>query len=120
MQRFYDLGVKPDWWKLEPGKDESYWHDIGRVIDDNDPHCQGVIVLGLDGTFDSISESFENAAKQPWVKGFAVGRTLFSQVAKDWLAGKINDSNAVESMRSNYRRLIDAWDSADAKSHHKN
>jgi 5-dehydro-2-deoxygluconokinase len=114
MQRFYDLGVKPDWWKLEPGKEDSYWTNIGRVIDDNDPHCQGVIVLGLDGTADSISESFKIAASQPWVKGFAIGRTLFSQAAKDWLAGKIDDAVAVGNMRQNYRHLINAWDAAQA------
>jgi 5-dehydro-2-deoxygluconokinase len=114
MQRFYDLGVKPDWWKLEPGKEDSYWTNIGWVIDDNDPHCQGVIVLGLDGTADSISESFKIAASQPWVKGFAIGRTLFSQAAKDWLAGKIDDAVAVGNMRQNYRHLINAWDAAQA------
>jgi len=120
MSRFYELGVKPDWWKLEPGMEEKYWLDVGRVIDDNDPFCQGIIVLGLDGTIESISESFRIAAKQPWVKGFAVGRTVFSQAARDWLAKTIDDSTAVAQMRANYRRLIDAWDAACAQDNRQN
>ena len=95
--------------------DESYWNAVGQVIDKNDPWCQGVIVLGLDGSIESISESFKVAAGQPWVKGFAVGRTLFAQPARDWLAGNINDATAVAIMRANYRNMINAWDSAQIK-----
>jgi len=112
MEHFYELGVRPDWWKLEPGMDETYWNAVGRVIDKYDPWCQGIIVLGLDGSIESISESFKVAASAPWVKGFAVGRTLFAQPARDWLAGNIDDATAVATMRSNYRSMIDAWDTA--------
>lgn len=112
MSHFYALGVKPDWWKLEPGLDSDYWNAIGQVIDENDPYCQGVIVLGLNGSIDAIGESFRVAAKQPWVKGFAVGRTIFAQTAQHWLAHEIDDSTAVTEMRANYRSIIDAWDSA--------
>jgi len=112
MQRFYDLGVKPDWWKIEPGKDENYWQNVGHVIDLNDPNCQGIIVLGLDGSIESISQSFQYATTQTWVKGFAVGRTLFSKSAQDWLAGSINDATAITQMRLQYRAMINAWDTA--------
>lgn len=115
MQRFYEIGVKPDWWKLEPGVDETYWKEVGQVIDRHDRWCQGVIVLGLDGSIESISQSFQLAAGQPWVKGFAVGRTLFAQSARDWLAGTIDDATAVATMRANYRNMIDAWDYAHSK-----
>ena len=115
MQHFYQLDVKPDWWKLEPGTDASYWNAVGQMIEKHDPWCQGVIVLGLDGSIESIGESFKVAANQPWVKGFAVGRTLFAQPAKDWLAGNIDDATAVATMRANYRNMINAWDSAQIK-----
>ncbi|MEE8387526.1 MAG: 5-dehydro-2-deoxygluconokinase [Acidiferrobacterales bacterium] len=117
MKRFYELGVKPDWWKLEPGMDEAYWQDVGRVIDDYDPYCQGIIVLGLDGSFESIGESFKLAAAQSRVKGFAIGRTLFAESARDWFAGRIDDAAAVAGMRARYRSMIDAWDAACAQVH---
>jgi len=115
MQRFYDIGIKPNWWKIEPAKNSSYWKNVGHVIDKNDPNCQGIIVLGLDGTITSISESFKYASQQPWVKGFAIGRTLFSQPAQDWLAGNIDDATAVTQMRTQYRTVINAWDTACAQ-----
>ncbi len=116
VKHFYQLKIKPDWWKLEPGMGADYWQQLGDLIDGFDPNCQGMIVLGLDGSMESIAESFKSAAAQPRVKGFAVGRTLFSQAAQDWLAGRIDDATAVATMRGNYRRLIDAWDTAKAAS----
>ncbi len=112
MKRFYTLGIKPDWWKLEPGQNQNYWQGIGAVIDTHDPYCQGVIVLGLDGSMDSISRSFSVAAKQSRVKGFAVGRTIFGEPARAWLADEIDDAEAIAQMRSHYRTIINAWDEA--------
>ena len=120
MEHFYELGVRPDWWKLEPGLDRSYWNGAGQAIDKHDPWCQGIIVLGLQGSVDSISKSFEAAASEPWVKGFAVGRTLFAQAARDWFAGTLDDVGAVAIMRANYRSMIDAWDNACAQSRPQN
>jgi 5-dehydro-2-deoxygluconokinase len=47
IQRFYDIGVRPDWWKLEPAADARAWANIERAILANDPHCRGVVLLGL-------------------------------------------------------------------------
>ena len=112
MDHFYALGIKPDWWKLEPGQDEHYWQGIVDVVERNDPFCHGIIVLGLNGSPEKISASFKVAASQPRVKGFAVGRTVFGESAKQWLADEIDDEGAVKQMRRNYRALIDAWDQA--------
>ena len=115
MQHFYKLGVKPDWWKLEPALDHAYWRQVGEVIDAHDGHCQGVIVLGLNGTIEGISEAFNVASKQPWVKGFAIGRTLFAEAAQGWLQGHLDDAQAIEHMATNYRLIIAAWDNAQAQ-----
>lgn len=115
MQHFYDLNVKPDWWKLEPGLEVGYWQTIGRVIDENDKYCQGVIVLGLNSTLELVSLAFENAASEPWVKGFAVGRTLFSEAAQGWLEGQLSDEQAIALMSKEYQSIISAWDNAQAQ-----
>ena len=115
MQYFYKLGVKPDWWKLEPALDPAYWRQVGEVIDAHDSHCQGIIVLGLNGTIEGISEAFYAASKQPWVKGFAIGRTLFAEAAQGWLQGHLDDAQAIELMATNYRLIIAAWDNAQAQ-----
>ena len=115
MQYFYKLGVKPDWWKLEPALDPAYWRQVGEVIDAHDSHCQGIIVLGLNGTIEGIGEAFYAASKQPWVKGFAIGRTLFAEAAQGWLQGHLDDVQAIELMATNYRLIIAAWDNAQAQ-----
>ena len=47
IQRFYDLGVYPDWWKLEPMTTEAAWEVTCEAINRNDPHTRGIVVLGL-------------------------------------------------------------------------
>ena len=54
------------------------------------------------------------AASFPLVRGFAVGRTVFGQVARDWMAGRIVDADAVATMADNYARLCRIWDEARA------
>ena len=114
IQRFYDLGVTPDWWKLEPFKTEAAWQAAVAAIERNDPRTRGIVVLGLDAPEHELAASFALAAQQPLVKGFAVGRTIFGKVARDWMAGNITDGEAVECMAGNYARLCAVWDKARA------
>ncbi|MCQ0987364.1 bifunctional 5-dehydro-2-deoxygluconokinase/5-dehydro-2-deoxyphosphogluconate aldolase [Jiella marina] len=115
IQRFYDLDVYPDWWKLEPFTTQAAWKNAVDTIERNDPHTRGIVVLGLDAPEAELAASFELAAKFPLVKGFAVGRTIFAQTARDWLAGKVSDTEAVETMAANFARLCAIWDAARGK-----
>jgi 5-dehydro-2-deoxygluconokinase len=109
LQRFYDLGVKPDWWKLEPAGDPEVWANIERTIAANDPHCRGVVVLGLSAPQNELIQSFGPAARCSAVKGFAVGRTIFNGAAEQWFKGEIGDAAAIDSLASNLSELVDAW-----------
>ncbi len=109
MQNFYDLGVKPDWWKLEPAADDKAWREIGACIERNDPYCRGILVLGLDAPMDDLIASFETMASHHWVKGFAIGRTVFGDAARAWLAGKIDDAAAVDRIADRFGKLVEAW-----------
>ena len=112
IERFYALGVYPDWWKLpHPGSDAA-WTAITAAIATHDPHCRGVLLLGLDAPEHELVAAFAMARRHPVCKGFAVGRTIFGPPAEDWLAGRINDQQAIRAMAAGYRRLIDAWESA--------
>jgi 5-dehydro-2-deoxygluconokinase len=80
----------------------------------HDPHCRGVVVLGLDAPEERLAESFARAARHDIVRGFAVGRTIFAEPARDWLAGRIDDTAAVTAMAERYARLCALWDAARA------
>ncbi|WP_198411764.1 bifunctional 5-dehydro-2-deoxygluconokinase/5-dehydro-2-deoxyphosphogluconate aldolase [Microvirga flavescens] len=109
LQRLYDLGIKPDWWKLEPQKDTAAWNAIGAVITTNDPLCRGIVLLGLEAPEDELEAAFAAAAAEPQVKGFAVGRTIFNDAARRWLKGEITDEAAIADMAGRFQRLVDAW-----------
>ena len=112
IQTFYDAGVYPDWWKLEPFKTEEAWANAVAAITRNDPRTRGIVVLGLDAPEEDLAASFALAAQQPLVRGFAVGRTIFGDAARNWLAGNITSGEAVVEMAERYTRLCNIWDEA--------
>jgi 5-dehydro-2-deoxygluconokinase len=117
MQELYDLGIKPDWWKLEPQADGAAWNEIGKVIDKNDPLCRGIVLLGLDAPEDELAKGFAAVADKPHVKGFAVGRTIFLEAAEAWLAGKMTDAAAIDNMAAKYASLVKLWNDARLGAH---
>lgn len=114
IRRFYEIGIYPDWWKLEPFTSDGAWTAACEAIRSHDPHCRGIVVLGLDAPEPQLADSFALAARHDLVRGFAVGRTIFAGPAQDWLAGTISDDEAVARMAANYERLCAIWDQARA------
>ncbi|MGC6454354.1 MAG: bifunctional 5-dehydro-2-deoxygluconokinase/5-dehydro-2-deoxyphosphogluconate aldolase [Candidatus Puniceispirillaceae bacterium] len=112
MRRYYELGVVPDWWKLEPVDDAGFWTAAGDVARANDPHLQGIIVLGKEVPDADLARVLALARSEPLVRGFAIGRTIFSDSAKQWFAGGITDEVARDMMAAAFERLIAAWDRA--------
>ena len=108
LQKFYDLEIKPDWWKL-PSMKENSWKQVSTIINTSDSHCQGVLLLGLSAPIDIVKESFDVAAKYTICKGFTVGRTIFYDPAELWMQNKITDEELVDSVSMNYIDLIKAW-----------
>jgi 5-dehydro-2-deoxygluconokinase len=115
IRRFYDIGIFPDWWKLEPMRSRAAWAEAVRAITENDPHTRGIVVLGLGESEAALAESFGLAAEFDLVKGFAVGRTIFAEAAEGYMAGRLGEEEAVAMMALNYGRLCDLWDQARAR-----
>ena len=114
IRQFYEAGVFPDWWKLEPMKSRAAWGSAIAAIEENDAHTRGIVVLGLDAPEAELGLSFETAAGFDLVKGFAVGRTIFGDVARAWMTGGMDDAAAVAEMARRYARLCEIWDRARA------
>ena len=109
IQQLYDLGMRPDWWKLEPSDSVAAWKSIERAILKNDPKCRGVVLLGLSAPLETLIASFGAAAATPIVKGFAVGRTIFADAAERWLGGQIDDEAAIADLGQKFNILVEAW-----------
>ena len=109
IHHVYDLGVYPDWWKLEPTSDAAAWAASEAAILQHDPRCRGIVLLGLSQTQDQVLAGISAAAPFPLVKGFAVGRTIFHDVAGQWLKGELDDEGAIARLTENLRVLAEAW-----------
>jgi 5-dehydro-2-deoxygluconokinase len=109
LARIYRLGVKPDWWKLEPQASRAAWQRIGATVAEGDPHCRGIVLLGLDAPEADLIAAFGAAASTGEVKGFAVGRSIFAEAAEGWLGGRLSDAEAIDDMADRFGRLVTAW-----------
>lgn len=109
LAELYSLGIKPDWWKLEPQASAAAWAKIEATITENDPWCRGVLLLGLEAPPEELETAFAAAAGVSIVKGFAVGRTIFIHAAEQWFSGRMTDEEAIVDMASRFRQLTEAW-----------
>jgi 5-dehydro-2-deoxygluconokinase len=107
IERFYNLGWRPEWWKLAPMAAAS-WQRLARLVARHDPQCRGVVILGLNQPLETLVDGFSQAA-HPLVKGFMVGRTLWAGPSLRWLSEQIDDAVFVEEVARNFTVLVDAW-----------
>ena len=109
LRRLYGLGLRPEWWKLEPQPAAS-WQAVSAAIAEHDPWCRGVLMLGLEGSEAALAVALETAARAcPQLRGFAIGRTLFAAAAEAWLAGRMTDAEAVADMAARFARFATLW-----------
>lgn len=111
MERIYNIGIYPDWWKLQ-SPTAAQWLLIDQLIAERDRYCQGVLLLGLHAPPEVLREGFIQARDSSSCRGFAVGRTLFHEPARAWLAGQIDDAALVSEARRNFEQLIELWQQA--------
>jgi 5-dehydro-2-deoxygluconokinase len=109
LRRLYEIGIRPDWWKLEAQPSDAAWAEVAAAIEANDPLCRGIVLLGLEAPLPVLKQAFAAAARNRWVRGFAVGRSIFAQVAEAWLADTIDDDAAVAQLAHNFSTLVEAW-----------
>jgi 5-dehydro-2-deoxygluconokinase len=115
LGRFYEIGVRPEWWKIPPNPDPAVWARIGDVVREHDPYCAGLLVLGQAMEEERLAESFAAAASEPLCRGFAIGRSIYGEPARRWLAGEIGDEELVSSVAQRYGRMNALWQSRTAR-----
>lgn len=108
LKRFYNLGIYPEWWKLE-SMSAAQWQAVDALLAERDPYCRGVVLLGLHASLDVLRQGFADAAASRSCRGFMVGRTLFHEPSQRWLAGELDDAGLIAAARGNFETLIDIW-----------
>ena len=112
MQRCYEAGISPEWWKLPPLADSGAWAQVGAVVRAAAPVCRGFLLLGNTASPAEISSAFSAVGGEPTCVGFAIGRGVFASVAAEWLQGRATDREVVDTVEARFNALIADWDSA--------
>lgn len=113
IKRLYNIGVYPEWWKLEP-LSVSQWQALDALIAERDPYCRGVVLLGLNATPAVLAGAFRDAAASASCRGFMVGRTIFQEPCRRWLAGQLGDAALMAEVSANFEALVALWRQARA------
>ncbi len=113
MQRCYTMGIYPDYWKLLPKQKET-WEKIESLLDEKDPYCRGVMLLGQDLQQEKLQEFFNDSASSSKRLGFAIGRSIFGQVLAKYFAATIDEEGFIQEVQNNYMQFLQAWDASSA------
>ncbi|MBX8547569.1 5-dehydro-2-deoxygluconokinase [Pseudomonas cichorii] len=113
LKRLYNLGIYPAWWKIEAQSTEV-WQQLDALIQERDPYCRGVVLLGLNAPVEELAVGFAQARHSTSCKGFAVGRTIFREPSRAWMAGEIDDATLINQVQSTFIWLIESWREARA------
>jgi myo-inositol catabolism protein IolC len=109
--------VEPDIWKIE-GLDRR--EDCQRVV--VQARAEGrdrvsCVVLGRGANDERVVHWLRQGAGVPGFIGFAVGRTIWWDPLKSWVAGDADSESAAQSISQNYRRMVEAYESAVSDAH---
>jgi 5-dehydro-2-deoxygluconokinase len=109
LKACYAAGLRPDWWKLPAPDSDAAWEDVSSIVQEADPYCRGVILLGMEASEEALERGFALAARHPVCRGFAVGRSIFMDAARRWFAGRASDAEVVEEVARKYSSLVQIW-----------
>jgi len=108
LKRLYNLGIYPAWWKIET-QPAHVWEQLDALIQERDPYCRGVVLLGLNAPAEALAAGFREASHSSTCRGFAVGRTIFHEPSRAWLEGEIDDAGLISRVQSTFGFLIESW-----------
>ena len=108
LSRLYELGIRPDWWALEPQRRGTSWESCARVIGAGDPYCRGILVT-LRVPAGQEAPLVAAAAASPVVRGFIAGGSIIDDVAAAWLSGQRSAESVIAEIAGRFRALVDAW-----------
>ena len=108
IRNSYDIGLVPDFWKIEGMPDRESLQVVDAAIRQVEGPLQ--LILGKGAGMDAVRIWFNAAAGAPTAAGFAIGRTVYFEPASHWLLGTISREDAIARIAGNYEAVIAAWE----------
>ncbi len=103
----YGRKIVPQFWKIEGVPDAAAM----RIVDEAICEERGVgqLILGKGAGLETVGTWFESARGAVSAAGFAIGRTVYWDAAREFLLGRMAADDAVHQMAANYLTVIELW-----------
>jgi 5-dehydro-2-deoxygluconokinase len=115
IEQIQDYGIEVDIWKIE-GVDSQ--DDAEMLIKQTraGEGREGVtsVLLGRGASDEKVDHWLQQAAPVEGFIGFAIGRSIWWDALKGFLAGDLERKTAAEQVADNYLRFIKVYDDAEA------
>ena len=105
-------GVEPDVWKIEGIDRREACEGIAKTVRREGRDDVACVVLGRGANEDAVIHWLKQGAGVRGYIGFAIGRTIWWEPLKAYLAGDADRAAAAKTISENYRRMIDIYSSA--------
>ena len=99
----HNHGIRPAMWKLEPMPTQKDWKKLAKITK------VPMVLLGRNASMKEVDEWITTAAKSGVVDGFAIGRTVFFDALKKYVAKTLTRDAAVELIAKNYIHYVKLW-----------
>ena len=115
IEQIQDFGIEVDIWKIE-GVDTQ---EDAQMLVDQTRKGEGrgnvvSVLLGRGASDEKVDHWLRQAAPVEGMVGFAIGRSIWWDSLKAFLAGDLERAAAAEQIADNYQRFIKVYDDAEA------
>ncbi|MGH2754370.1 MAG: 2-deoxy-5-keto-D-gluconate 6-phosphate aldolase domain-containing protein [Actinomycetota bacterium] len=107
-----EAGVEADVWKIEGIDQRDDCQKISEQVRSGGRDNVVCVVLGRGANDDAVEHWLKTGAGVPGYIGFAIGRTIWWDELKGFLAGDVEREEAADRIAQKYRRFIDVYESA--------
>jgi myo-inositol catabolism protein IolC len=110
IARLQDVGVEPDVWKIEGVDRREDCEAISAQARSGGRDGVACVVLGRGADDAKVDQWLRAGAGVPGYRGFAIGRSIFWDPVKAWLAGSVDRETAARDIARNYRRFVSVYE----------
>jgi myo-inositol catabolism protein IolC len=104
-------GIEPDIWKIEGLDKREDCEAISELVRSDGRSGVVCVVLGRGANDAAVEHWLRQGAGVPGYVGFAIGRTIWWDALKGYLAGDLSREDAAAQVSANYRRFIATYQS---------
>jgi myo-inositol catabolism protein IolC len=107
-----DAGIEPDVWKIEGIDQREDCQRISQTVRRDGRDNVSCVVLGRGANEAAVVHWLQQGGGVPGYIGFAIGRTIWWDALKQYLADEADRSDAAKAISENYRRMIEVYTAA--------